>query len=242
MKRRVLIVDDDRDHAESLADVLEMRGHVGELARNGEEAIVRFAQTEFDLVLLDVKLPGMNGVETFLELKKIRPTARVLMMTGFSLEQLIAQAIENGAIGVLYKPFAATQLLEALAQVAARGVILVADDDPDFVDSIVPILEASDFRSRIAANGRQALWEIERDMLDCMILDLGLALLAGPEAMARLIDACRTLPTILVTGGYGSEAQAQVAGFQSRIHGLLLKPFDPSSLLAAVDAAVAPVK
>jgi DNA-binding response OmpR family regulator len=242
MKRRVLIVDDDRDHAESLADVLEMRGHVGELARSGEDAVVQFAQTEFDLVLLDVKLPGMNGVETFLKLKKIRPTARVLMMTGFSLEQLIAQAIENGAIGVLYKPFAATQLLEALAQVAARGVILVADDDPDFVDSIVPILEASDFRSRIASNGHQALSEIEGDMPDCMILDLGLALLAGPEAMARLIDACRTLPTILVTGGYGSEAQAQVAGFQSRIHGLLLKPFDPNSLLAAVDAAVAPVK
>src|SRR5665213_871158 len=136
MKQRVLIVDDDVDHAESLADVLEMRGHPVELAHSGEEAVARFSRSEFDLVLLDVKLPGMNGVETFLELKKVRPSARVMMMTGFSLEELIAQAIESGALGVLYKPFAATELLATLGQVAPRGVVLVADDDPDFVESI----------------------------------------------------------------------------------------------------------
>ncbi|MGH7093684.1 MAG: response regulator, partial [Stellaceae bacterium] len=62
MKQRVLIVDDDVDHAESLADVLEMRGHPVELAHSGEEAIECFKAAEFDLVLLDVKLPGINGV------------------------------------------------------------------------------------------------------------------------------------------------------------------------------------
>ncbi len=242
MKQRVLIVDDDRDHAESLADVLEMRGHPVELAHSGEEAVERFRGAEFDLVLLDVKLPGINGVETFVELKRIRPTARVMMMTGYSLEQLIAQAIEGGALGVLYKPFAATQLLEALNQVTARGTVLVADDDPDFVDSIVPILEAGDYELQLASSGREALAQIERRAPDCLILDLGLAVLSGPEPMARLIDTCHSVPTILVTGGYGAEAEACVAGFQTRIHGLLLKPFDPSALLAAVGAAVAPAK
>ncbi len=242
MKQRVLIVDDDVDHAESLADVLDMRGHPVELAHSGEEAIEQFRASEFDLVLLDVKLPGMNGVETFLELKKIRPSARVMMMTGYSLEQLIAQAIEGGALGVLYKPFAATQLLETLGQVAQRGVVLIADDDPDFVDSIVPILEAGDYDIRIAMNGRNALTEIERKTPDCMILDLGLAVLSGPEPMARLIDACRAVPTILVTGGYADDTAERLAGFQSRAHGLLLKPFDPGKLLTAVGAAVMPAK
>jgi two-component system, NtrC family, response regulator HydG len=240
MKQRVLIVDDDIDHAESLADVLEMRGHPVELAHSGEEAIVCFRSGEFDLVLLDVKLPGINGVETFLELKKIRPAARVMMMTGFSLEQLIAQALENGALGVLYKPFAATDLLETLGQVTPRGRVLVADDDPDFVDSITPILAAADFDLRVAANGRDALAEIDKRMPDCLILDLGLAVLAGPPAMARLLDICRTVPTILVTGGYSDEVAESVAGFGLRAHGLLQKPFDPRALLAAVGAAVVP--
>lgn len=240
MKQRVLIVDDDVDHAESLADVLEMRGHPVELAHSGEDAIDCFRSGVFDLVLLDVKLPGMNGVETFLELKKIRPAARVMMMTGFSLEQLIAQAIENGALGVLYKPFAATDLLSTLGQVTPRGRVLVADDDPDFVDSITPILAAADFDLRLAVNGREALAEIDRGTPDCLILDLGLAVLAGPEAMARLLDACRQVPTILVTGGYSDEVAERVAGFGLRAHGLLQKPFDPGALLAAVGAAVVP--
>lgn len=240
MKQRVLIVDDDVDHAESLADVLEMRGHPVELAHSGEDAIASFRAGEFDLVLLDVKLPGINGVETFLELKKIRPAARVMMMTGFSLEQLIAQAIENGALGVLYKPFAATDLLSTLGQVTPRGRVLVADDDPDFVDSITPILAAADFDLRLAANGREALAEIDKRLPDCLILDLGLAVLAGPESMARLLEVCRQVPTILVTGGYSDEVAESVAGFGLRAHGLLQKPFDPGALLAAVGAAVVP--
>jgi two-component system, NtrC family, response regulator HydG len=242
MKQRVLIVDDDVDHAESLADVLEMRGHPVELAHSGEEAIECFKAAEFDLVLLDVKLPGINGVETFLELKRIRPSARVMMMTGFSLEQLIAQALEQGALGVLYKPFAATELLAALGQVAQRGRILVADDDPDFVDSIMPILAAADFELCVADNGRDALIEIERQKLDCLILDLGLAVIAGPEAMTRLIEVCSTLPTIIVTGAHPGDVPESLSGFGTRVHGLLQKPFDPGSLLAAVGAAVAPAE
>src|SRR5260370_22214654 len=83
---RVLVVDDDCDHAESLGDVIELRGHAAQLAYSGEEAIEYFRAGDFDFVLLDVKLPGINGVDTFLEMKKIRPTAQVMMMTGYSVE------------------------------------------------------------------------------------------------------------------------------------------------------------
>jgi len=100
---RVLVVDDDCDHAESLADVIEMRGHEARVANSGEEALDMFRNDDFDFVLLDVKLPGINGVETFLEMRKIRPTAQVMLMTGYSVEQLVAQAIEGGALGVLHK-------------------------------------------------------------------------------------------------------------------------------------------
>jgi len=81
---RVLIVDDDRDHAESLADVLDMRGHQPELAHSGEEALDRVRSSDFDFVLLDVKLPGINGVETFLEMRRIRPGAKVMMTSNWS--------------------------------------------------------------------------------------------------------------------------------------------------------------
>jgi two-component system, NtrC family, response regulator HydG len=112
MSKRIFIIDDDRDHAESLAEVLEMRGHEVALAHSGEEAVELFKDADFDLVLLDVKLPGMNGVETFVEFRRLRPDARVMMMTGYSVEQLVAQAVEQGALGVLHKPFSPQALLE----------------------------------------------------------------------------------------------------------------------------------
>src|SRR5579863_4379101 len=141
----VLIVDDDSDHAESLADVIEMRGHTTQVAYSGEEAIGHFRATDFDFVLLDVKLPGINGVETFLEMKKIRPGAQVMLMTGYSVEQLVAQAIEGGVLGVLHKPFAAMQVLELVSKIKPRGRVLVADGDAAFVGSVVPILEAAGY-------------------------------------------------------------------------------------------------
>jgi len=70
MPKHVLVVDDDRDHAESVAEILEMRGHRVELAYTGEEAIARFCEADFDMVLMDVKLPGMNGVQTLLRVQE----------------------------------------------------------------------------------------------------------------------------------------------------------------------------
>ncbi len=233
---RVLIVDDDRDHAESLADVIEMRGHTIQLAYSGEEAIEYFRAVVFDFVLLDVKLPGINGVDTFLEFKKIWPTAQVMMMTGFSVEQLVARAIEGGALGVLHKPFAATEVLELLSNVKQRGRVLVVDDDPDFVDTIVPILEAAGYAVNIAGTGGEALEMMTQGSVDCLLLDLRLPVLSGAELYARLVDAGRTVPTVLVTGG--RDDAEEDARLRSQTCGMLFKPFDPNALLAVMESAV----
>jgi two-component system, NtrC family, response regulator HydG len=117
MTRVIFIVDDDRDHAESIADILAMQGHEVEMAHTGEDAVRRFAERQFDITLMDVKLPGMNGVEAFFALRQYRADAAVIMMTGFSLEQLLAQAMLSGADGVLHKPFAVPDLLEAIGRI-----------------------------------------------------------------------------------------------------------------------------
>ena len=233
---RVLIVDDDVDHAESLADVIEMRGHSTEVAHSGEEALDLFRSSDFDFVLLDVRLPGINGVDTFLEMKKIRPNAAVMMMTGFSVEQLVAQAIEGGALGVLHKPFAAMQVLEVLTKVRPRGTVLIADDDEDFVDSIVPILESARYQVHIAHSGGEALERMLSEDVDCLLLDLRLPVLSGAELYARLVQAGRAVPTILVTGG--REDAEQDARLRSQTQGMLFKPFDPAALLSAIGSVV----
>lgn len=232
---RVLVVDDDCDHAESLADVLEMRGHAAQIANSGEEALTHFRDEDFDFVLLDVKLPGINGVETFLEMRKIRPGVQVMMMTGYSVEQLVARAVEGGALGVLHKPFAAMQVLELLTQIKPRGRVLVADSDVDFVNSVVPVLESAGYAVDVAGTGAEALEKMINDPVDCLVLDLRLPVISGAELYARLVKAGHKVPSVLVTGGDESEQDPEL---RSRVRGMLFKPFDPNALLAAIGSAV----
>ena len=235
MSKRILVIDDDQDHAESIADILSMRGYSVDAAFSGEAGVKIFRDQDFDMVFMDVKLPGMNGVETFFEFRKIRPDAKVMMMTGYSLEQLIAQAIENGALGVLHKPFAIAELLQVLDQVKPRGVVLVADDDPEFADSLRPILAQNGYEVVIASTGQEALEKAGGPGVNCLVLDLAMPLLTGMEVYRKLRDSGKAIPTIFVTG-YPGEKNAALAGPRPVDGGILLKPFDPRDLIHAIAA------
>src|SRR5260370_40653482 len=126
MSQRILVVDDDKDHGESVADVLQAHGYQVEVAYSGEQALARFMEVDFDVTLMDVRMPGMNGVETFFHFRKRRPDAKVIMMTGFGLDELLRQATEGGAVGILHKPFLMNELFSMLNEAASRGLVLVA--------------------------------------------------------------------------------------------------------------------
>jgi two-component system, NtrC family, response regulator HydG len=231
MSKRIFIIDDDRDHAESLAEVLEMRGHEVALAHSGEEAVELFKDADFDLVLLDVKLPGMNGVETFVEFRRLRPDARVMMMTGYSVEQLVAQAVEQGALGVLHKPFSAAELIALVENVRPKGLVLLADDDPEIAASLAPILARHGYRVELARTGQEAFEAVTRGGVDCLLLDLRLPVLSGVEVYMRLKETRRLVPTILITGHATDEAAQRLSPLTQ---GMLVKPFEAEVLLDTI--------
>ncbi len=111
---RIFIVDDDVDFAAAPAEVIKAEGYYVECAHTGAEAVARFRENDFDITFMDVKLPDMNGVESLFEIRRLKPDAKVMMMTGFSFEQLPQQAAGGGAFGVLHKPFAPAALLAAI--------------------------------------------------------------------------------------------------------------------------------
>lgn len=111
MKRaRILIVDDDRDLAESLADFVEMHGHEATIAGNGKEAVDQHAGNRFDITFMDVRMPVLNGIDSFFEIRKMKPTARIVLMTGFR-EPIVNKALQYGVVGLLLKPFPLSELL-----------------------------------------------------------------------------------------------------------------------------------
>jgi general secretion pathway protein E len=114
--QRILVVDDDPGMCETLSDILEEKGYTVGVAQDGNQAVEEMKVTPYDLILIDVMMPGMNGVETLREIKAINPVATTVIMTGHSrLEGLVSEALWTGVDGVLYKPFeidAVIQMIE----------------------------------------------------------------------------------------------------------------------------------
>ena len=103
--RRMLVVDDERDICDCLQHFFTSRGFAVEWVFSGEEAIARLRDTSPDVVVLDVLLPGVSGLEVLKHLKARRPTIPVVIITGSQEPELRTQAIHHGAADFITKPF-----------------------------------------------------------------------------------------------------------------------------------------
>ena len=103
--RRMLIVDDERDICDCLQHFFSARGFSVATAFSGEEALMRISQGGTDVVLLDILLPGLSGMEVLRRLKELNPRIQVVMVTGLDQTQLRAEAYRYGAAAYVTKPF-----------------------------------------------------------------------------------------------------------------------------------------
>lgn len=115
-KGSILICDDEEIMREVLETILSGAGYRVELAKTGEEALELYGQKPFDVVLMDVSMPGMGGLTALEELIKLDPEAVVLMITAFATFDTAISAWEKGATGVIRKPFQNEQILAFVAK------------------------------------------------------------------------------------------------------------------------------
>ncbi len=104
-KRRLLVVDDDHDICECLAQFFSTRGFTVVSAFSGEQALDRVATVSPEIVILDILLPGLSGIEVLRRVKKLCPGAKVVMITGLPHLELRSEARAYGACGYVTKPF-----------------------------------------------------------------------------------------------------------------------------------------
>lgn len=105
MARRILVVDDEPDFCETLHDFLVGKGYEAEVASNGDDALSAYMKDRFDVVLLDVDMPGKSGLETLRELKAFDPNVCVIMVTGVLEKGLHRMVMAEGAFDYISKPF-----------------------------------------------------------------------------------------------------------------------------------------
>jgi len=118
---RILIVDDEDELVSALEQRLNLRGFQAEGVTTGAEALAYLKVTPCDVVLLDVKMPGIGGLELIKRIKEQRPDLQVILLTGWSSAEDARKGKELGAYDYLMKPVKIDDLVKALLSAAARG-------------------------------------------------------------------------------------------------------------------------
>jgi len=232
-KTRVLVVDDQIGMLETFTDILEDKGFGVATADNGFTAIEKVKEQSFDLIFMDIKMPGINGVQTFREIKKISPKIAVVMMTAYSVEDLIEEAIEEGAYTVVYKPFDMDKVIQTIEKVLDTNLILVVDDRLEDRETFKDALESKGYRVTTAKDGYEAIDLVKQGNFDIIFIDVKMPGVDGVETFEEVHKIKPKIPVIMVTG-YSVEELVKDAidkGAYACIH----KPLDMDVVLRMVE-------
>ena len=192
---RILIVDDDEVMAETLSDVLEASNYDVTTVNSGKEAMKIVKQEKFDIGLLDIKMPGINGVEALKQIKKDLPEAFFAMMTAYSFSELIEEAKHEGAITIIHKPIDLDYLLHFIEEVSKKGSIVIIDDDETFCESLSDILrEEGRLNVFYAQTPEKGLELISKQSPDAVLLDMKLKQTTGYEIFLEVKKALNISP------------------------------------------------
>ncbi len=199
-KASILIVDDEMGMRETLSDILEDMGYHTVIAVDGYEAIQKAKEYAFDVIFMDVRMPGIDGVDAFKEIKKIHPETAVVLMTAYAVDDRIREAQREGAYGVLNKPLDVGTMIGLIVGMKAGGRILVVDGDPDTHAIFKGLMEARGYTVSIAFSGGEAIRIAQESKYDMIFIEMKLSTIDGlqtylairkvnPEAIAVMMTS-----------------------------------------------------
>lgn len=136
IKPNVLLVDDEKKFLDVLSQRLGTRGVDAETATSGEDALVKMKNRSFDVIILDVMMPGMGGIETLKRIRKENPEVQIIMLTGQGTIDKAVEAMKEGAIEFLEKPADINTLMDKISKARDRKILLVMKNIEEKVKGI----------------------------------------------------------------------------------------------------------
>ena len=233
MKRslHILVVDDDRSMTRTLVDILHAKGYRADMANSAPEALDKVNAARPDFVISDIKMPDVNGVALYRNIKSQHPDLPVVLMTAYADDLLVREGLAAGAIATLNKPLDIKLLLDFLMflQQEERSVLIV-DDDTRFCVTLGEILQHKDFAVTLVNNPNEVMASIT-ETVEIVLLDLKLNSVGGIKVLRDIRQHYPSMPVILVTGHQEEMEQAIETALELGAHTCLYKPFDIEQLL-----------
>jgi CheY-like chemotaxis protein len=234
-KIKVLIVDDEKVVRSFLHRLLIRQGVDVMCAEDGYKAIELCKGLQFDILFVDVRMPGLDGLETYRQIRRLLSKAVIVMMTGYAHEETLQQARHEGVYAAIHKPFELNEIKAILDKFvsAPKEIILnimVIDDDETILEFFSKLLKSRGQRCVAVDNGEEALHALKREKFDLIFLDLVLRDIDGVQIHNAIREVSPDTVVILITA-----YPQKVAEIEGKVYGCLLKPFEISHILEYIE-------
>ena len=230
---KVLLVDDEKEFVESLSERLELRNLDADIAYDGEQALEAVKDGKHDVMVLDLRMPGIDGIEVLRRVKETNPDVQVVILTGHGTDKDEEMVKKLGAFAYLKKPVDIDQLVGTLHKEKIK--VLLVDDEKEFVESLSERLELRNLDADIAYDGEQALAAVKDGKHDVMVLDLRMPGIDGIEVLRRVKKTNPDVQVVILTG-HGTEKEEKMAK-KLGAFAYLKKPVDVDQLVGTLNKA-----
>jgi DNA-binding NtrC family response regulator len=247
----VLIVDDEADFLAATAKTLSRRGFDVQTAPDGETALRMLGERRYAAVVLDVRMPGMRGIEVYRRINAGWPGLPIIVMTGDATREQAFDFSQLGVFAYLSKPCDVETLADTINRAADREKsmpmemldrealkkirLLVVDDEREFLEGLSRTLGRRGMKVTTADNGAAALEILSRQEFDVALLDVKMPGIDGIELMQRILKQYPGMQVLLLTG-HPTMDQA-LKGVELGAYDYLLKPQDIDTLSLKILAA-----
>lgn len=239
-RAKILIVDDDTHLLELLVDTLVEIGYDATGVPDGIQALEKLEDETFDLMISDIKMPGLDGLGLLKKVRRYYPKLPVLFITGFATAEMIGRA---SADGFLAKPFRISHIEELIEDTLAGKQeqfanpvrrILVVDDDDTFRETLTMTLRAHNYIPISASSAADALKELDNGIVDAVISDIRMPDTDGITLMKKIKQKNPEMPVILITG-FMSTLEPDPDSASATPDGFLQKPFKVEKIIALLN-------
>ena len=238
IKGRILVIDDNENLRMTMERVLKLKGHDVVTTHSSSEAIELAAvNNDIDLVFLNLKLPLMIGIETRRHLKELIPNCVVLMMTGFALEELIQETLENGFYGIINKSIEFEIMLNLIekARISEQGALVLVVDDSGLSNSFRMLLERKGFSVVVTENSEDAIEAAKSQPYDILFIDTKLPAINGLETYISIKEIRPETVAVLMTGSPKNVNELVEEAIVNTTYSYLHKPLDMVEVFTIVD-------
>jgi len=232
---RILVVDDDPDTCRNLSDILIDLGYQVDVAHDGPAALELVRQQPYDLALLDLRMPGMDGLALYRQIKKQHAGTVSLLVTAYAGPAIAEEALSAGAWKVVAKPVDFAKLLQLVDEALDQPTVLVVDDDRDLCANLWDLFRERGFRVSLAHDLNEAAEQLKKSTFKVVLIDMRIPDGDGSKVFQLVREADPLARTILITG-YRSEMDQLIERMVAEgADAVCYKPFDIPELLKKLE-------